>query len=315
VICWGKTKSGKQRFFCSACNKTITRRRKDIKNLNYYPWFEKWLSGVTVNFISQISKKDPNTIRSIINHFLANKTLIRPVANPNCHMVIDATYFSRNCCLIVYWDVDKKIVQKWRYSFNRERFDEILADLEEMKQSGVVLASVTSDGAHGIRQAVATLYPNIPHQRCLVHLQRLGLAFLTQNPKTVAGKELRYLVTQTNKITTLEERDYWRRDFYHWCNENYSFLKQRSFYSDRKHWWYTHRYLRRVKRTIINALPNMWYYLNNENIPKDTNGLEGRWNGLKDHYQRHRGLSRHKRENYFSWYLKTVVNFKKPTLI
>lgn len=228
-------------------------------------------------------------------------------------MVIDTTWFGKDNCLIVYWDTDKKRAQWWRYS-SKENLEEILADLKQLKETRVVLASSTSDGAPGILGALSLFYPNIPHQRCLVHLQRMAMAFLTQRPKTVAGWGLRNLVKKLNQISTQEERDYWRRDFLHWCNSYYLFLKQRSFYPGGKHWWYTHRNLRRVRRMIVNALPDIWHYLEDKKVPKDTNGLEGRWNSLKDHFRRHRGLSRLRRKAYLSWYLAVVINRQKPTL-
>lgn len=274
--------------------------------------FKQWLAGIPVSFISQVSGKNQGSIRRLIQRFLYCSPWPRPVTNYQCHLVIDTTWFGKDNCLIVYWDTDKKRAQWWRYS-SKENLEEILADLEQLKKSGVVLVSSTSDGAPGILGALSLLYPNIPHQRCLVHLQRMALAFLTQRPKTVAGWELRSLVMKLNRISIQEEHDYWRRDFLHWCNRYYSFLKQRSFYPDGRHWWYTHRYLRRVRRMIINALPNMWHYLEDKKIPKDTNGLEGRWNSLKDHFRRHRGLSCLRRKAYLSWYLSVVVNGERPT--
>ena len=142
----------------------------------------------------------------------------------------------------------------------------------------------------------------------------MGLAFLTQRPKTLAGLELRNIVSKLNIIKTHKQHNYWVKDFYHWCNKYHSFLKEKSYSFEKKNWWYTHRSLRRVRRMIINALPNMWHYLDDPNISKDTNGLEGRWNSLKTHFRNHRGLSKSKREAYFSWYLRVVVNKKIPTL-
>ena len=82
-------------------------------------------------------------------------------------------------------------------------------------------------------------------------------------------------------------------------------IKEKSYDAEHKHWWYTHKNLRKVVRHIENALPDMFYYLDDKNIPKTTNGLEGRFNFLKHHLNSHRGLSKSKRKNYFDWYLST----------
>ena len=215
--------------------------------------------------------------------------------------------------MIVYWDTGLKRAQWWRFSEKKEAIEEIKADLSGLKEAGVIPTGVTSDGAPGIVGAVKFLYPSIPHQRCLVHLQRMALIFLTQKPKTQAGVELREMAKRLNSITTHAEHYFWQRDFYRWCHRHYSLLKERSFSFQRAHWWYTHRYLRKVRRMIINALPDMWHYLDHPQISKDTNGLEGRWSSLKIHYRQHRGLSKRFRPAYLSWYLTTVFNREKPT--
>lgn len=215
--------------------------------------------------------------------------------------------------MLVYWDPELEKAQWWRYSQRKEAADEIIIDLEKLKKARIILVSATSDGAPGIKTGLDFVFPNIPHQRCLVHLQRMALAFLTQNPKTMAGWQLRNIAGNLNEVKTHEGHYLWQKDFYHWCNKYYSFLKEKSYSFEKKNWWYTHRSLRKVRRMIINALPNMWHYLDNSKISKDTNGLEGRWSSLKIHHRQHRGLSMERKAAYFSWYLTIVVNKEKPT--
>ena len=54
----------------------------------------------------------------------------------------------------------------------------------------------------------------------------------------------------------------------------------------------------------------MFRYLDNTNISKDTNALEGRFTDLKHKLGDHRGLKKNKRENYFKWYIY-YKNLKK----
>jgi len=252
-------------------------------------------------------------VRSAIHWFLKHPPKPNPTPNSACNLVLDATWFGRKNCLIVYWDTDLKKAQWWRYSQRKEAAWEIIEDLENLKKEGVILRSATTDGSRGIKTAIDCLYPNIPHQRCLVHLQRMSLIFLTQNPKTQPGWELRNLAEKLNNIKTHEQHNYWVKDFYHWCNKHHSFLKQKSYSFGGKPWWYTHKSLRKVRRMIINALPNMWHYLDDKKIRKDTNNLEGRWSSLKGHHRQHRGLSMERKAVYLAWYLKIVVNKEKPT--
>ena len=71
----------------------------------------------------------------------------------------------------------------------------------------------------------------------------------------------------------------------------------------RNRYWYTHKLLRRSYSTIKSALPNMFHYLNNENIPKTTNGIEGFFSHLKNHLDIHRGLTIKNRINFIKWYI------------
>lgn len=227
-------------------------------------------------------------------------------------MVIDGTWFKRIRCFIVYWDTDLKYSQWWRYSTS-ELSHEIVDDLLKIREAGVECVSVTSDGGKGIKRAVDFVYPGIPHQRCTVHLKRYCQTLVTQNPRTLAGKELLPLVQMVTKIKTKKQRDEWISQFFLWCQKFDEFLKERSCLEGSTKWWYTHKYLRSVRSHIKNAIPDLFYYLEDRTIPRDTNGLEGRFNSLKQHYRQHRGLSKSRREPYLVWYTTVVINKEKPT--
>jgi hypothetical protein len=60
-----------------------------------------------------------------------------------------------------------------------------------------------------------------------------------------------------------------------------------------------------LKRTIVllnNALPDMFYYLEDSQVQSTTNALEGFHSRLKADYQRHRGLSKEHKISYLNWY-------------
>lgn len=310
---WGRNKSGTRRFRCLICKQSFTWNQSINRSLNRFSLFEKWLKGISINQLASFSRKSPITIRRAIHWYLKHPPKPNPTPNPKCNFVLDATWFGRKNCLLVYWDTELKKAQWWRYSQRKEAAWEIIEDLENLKENGVIFRSATTDGARGIIRAISLFYPDIPHQRCLVHLQRLGLAFLTQKPKTQPGWELRNLVSRLNEIDTDDKSCYWKRDLYQWCNKYYFFLKEKSYSFEKENWWYTHRSLRKVRRMIINALPNMWHYLNDKKIRKDTNNLEGQWSSLKGHHFQHRGLSMGRKAVYLAWYLKVVVNKEKPT--
>jgi len=267
---------------------------------------------MNISFISLFSRKSKKTIRQSIHWFLNNPPNPKPRPNSNCHLAIDATWFGRKNCLLVYWDTDLKYVQWWRYATSESSF-EIIQDLLKLKEAGIVCSSITSDGGRGICRAVDIVYPDIHHQRCVAHIQRLGLTLVTRNPKTLPGKELRPLVLAVTKIETKQQRDEWISEFMIWHKKWNNFLKEKSYFKGTNKWWYTHKYLRRVRALITNSIENLFYYLEDQLIPKTTNGLEGRFGALKQHYRQHRGLSKERREAYLSWYVTIVINKEKPT--
>lgn len=152
----------------------------------------------------------------------------------------------------------------------KENYYNYLSDLEFLKQLGLTVISITSDGQKGLIKAINDVYPNAIHQRCIIHIQRMSLAYLTRFPKTDAGIELRFLVKELYKIETYYDRDLWMKHFNKWRERHYDFLKEKSE-SDSGRRWYTHKSLRKTRSLIKNALPNMFCYLDDYRIPKSTN--------------------------------------------
>ena len=170
-----------------------------------------------------------------------------------------------------------------------------------LKKTNLNIVSITSDGQRGLKKAISEVFPQVIHQRCIIHIQRMSLIYLTRYPKTEAGMMLRYWVKQLHQIDTIEKRDYWIYQFNNWCRLYDLFLKEKSeSLSGRT--WYTHKMLRRTRALIKNALPYMFYYLDNCEIPKSTNGLESRFSYLKNNLNIHRGLSKKNRINFVKWY-------------
>lgn len=213
--------------------------------------------------------------------------------------MIDGTY-DTEFCVLNYLDNDHKYLQLNSVVRN-ESYDNYLADLKLLKQTDLNIISITSDGQKGLKKAISEVFPEVIHQRCIIHIQRMSLIYLTRYPKTEAGIMLRYWVKKLHEIDTLEKRDDWIYQFNNWCRLFDSYLKEKSFSLSGKK-WYTHKTLRKTRALIKNALPNMFHYLDNPDIPKSTNGLECRFSYLKNNLRIHRGLSKKNRINFVKWY-------------
>jgi len=66
---------------------------------------------------------------------------------------------------------------------------------EPQEGRGANPCCVVGDGQKGLLKAVREVFPRAKVQRCVVHVHRQAMAWLTRNPKTDAGRELRQLVS------------------------------------------------------------------------------------------------------------------------
>lgn len=218
------------------------------------------------------------------------------------NLLIDATYFKNKLCLVLYRDSTIKFTQLYRFT-NGEWYEEIKEDLENLIELGVQVESITCDGHKAILKAVNKACADIILQRCIVHIQRQCRIWLSSKPKTEPGKQLRSIISKVHLIENTLERDYWIVSFYRWHQEHKSYINQKTINPETGRYWYTHKMVRRSFVLIKKALPNMFYFLDNNRIPKSTNGIESFFGHLKGHLNIHRGLSKQHRKGFIKWYL------------
>lgn len=214
---------------------------------------------------------------------------------------LDATYFEQ-FCLICYQDDHDGYTQLIRFT-DGEHYDEIKEDLSNLIKLGIQIESITSDGHKSIIKAIKSSMPEVIAQRCLVHIQRMCLLWLTRFPKHVAGQELRRLVLLILKIKTQNDKIFWIHEFREWHERHKVYINEKTYIPETERFWYTHKLLRRSYYTIKKAMPNMFHYLSNPKIPNTTNGIEGFFGHLKNHLDLHRGLSLKNRINFIKWYI------------
>lgn len=167
---------------------------------------------------------------------------------------------------------------------------------QHLQNRGFNPKSVTVDGNPHLIKVLRTLWPDIIIQRCLVHIQRQGLSWCRQNPRSTAAKHLRKIFLLVNKISTLTELKLFREKIQCW-EERYG--KALALMPERG-WVFSD--LKRARSMLLRALPDMFHYLEDPLIPKSTNGLEGYFSRLRQRYRQHRGLAKEHRNAYFQWY-------------
>ena len=281
----------------------FTSQNKKVKYANQFIWFEKWVIGRrTIHQLSQESKCSIRSLKRLLKIYLNTnpKLTIRPSQKTN--LLIDGTYFSNGICLIVYRDAKVKYTQFYRIT-NGEHFTEIREDLGNLIKLGLQIESVTCDGHKAMLKAIRYALPNTLIQRCIVHIQRDCRIWLTQNPKSEAGVELKRIVSKLHLIKTQNDKVFWLNAFDYWYEKYSEYINEKSFNPETERYWYKHKMVRRSYSTIKRALPNMFYYLENKEIPKSTNSIESFFGHLKNNLNIHRGLSYENRKQFLKWYL------------
>jgi Transposase, Mutator family len=301
VIRWGKQQN-KQRFKCKNCGILFTQNdRQQVLN-NRFVWFRKWvLERQTFKTLQRDSGLSKDTLQRLFYHFLAKAPITPIIHHDMVHLRVDATYFKR-FCVVCYQDDLLSYTQLFRFS-DAERYEEIKEDLQNLLKLGLQIESITSDGHKATLKAIKKVMPNVLVQRCLVHIQRMCLLWLTSNPTYPAGKELRELAVYIHRIQTHNDKYYWINQLKQWEARHKNFLKEKSYKIETGRYWYKHKLIRRAFLTIKRALPNMFWYLDNENVPKTTNGIESYFGHLKNHLDLHRGLTKEHRISFIKWYI------------
>lgn len=179
---------------------------------------------------------------------------------------------------------------------SKEGYKNVLPWFQQLKADGLHPLIITMDGEISVIRAIREVWPQTKIQRCLYHIQREGMRWLRSFPKTQAGRELRAILSTLASIKSFKDRDIFSELFHSWINAHYAFIRALPNTT------IEFKDLKKTVTLIKNALPDMFHYLFDPNIPSTTNALEGFFSRLKSDYQRHRGLSPQHRINYLNWY-------------
>lgn len=296
---WGK-QNKKQRFKCKNCGQLFTWRNEQKSKEKQIVWFKQWvLQHQTLEFVSNLSGLSERTLQNLFYEYLERTPQHNVVNRERVHLLVDGTYFSKDICLVVYRDNDIKQTMLYRIT-DDELTDEMIEDFRNLITVGFSIESITCDGHRSILKSIKKVFKkNIIVQRCVVHVERQCRTWLTKNPKSDAGKELLKIVKQISLIKTLEQKYIWLRSLYDWDVKHKDFITEKSGIDGR----YTHTFLRKARRMLINAFSDMFHYIDNPDIPKSTNALESFFGHLKDNLSIHRGLSYKHRKAFIQWYL------------
>jgi len=111
--------------------------------------------------------------------------------NQPINLLIDATFFGREFGFLVFHDCQKVIYLK---EIKTESIKDFKEDIRAIKQANIGIQSITIDGKRGYINNIKKLLGNIPIQMCIFHQKAIIRRYITDNPQSLCGKDLKDLM-------------------------------------------------------------------------------------------------------------------------
>lgn len=261
-------------------------------------WFDRWIvEGYSYRQLHCQSGCPVIGLRRIVRYWLDRRPQRRVDLSVARHLIIDTTYLcGRRWPLTVVMDAPTNRVLAGALGVH-EGSAQMMTFCTALRAQGLTPQSITTDGHPHLLSTLRACWPMVTLQRCLVHVQRQGLAWCRQRPKRADARRLRQLLRHLTAIRTAADRTRWIDQLIAW-EQRYGWRidltpESGPVFSD----------LKRTRSLIIHAFDDLFHYLDHPDIVHSTNGLEGYFGRLKQRYRQHRGLAPHRRNAYIQWYL------------
>lgn len=219
------------------------------------------------------------TLNKMFDNYRVEFKIPEPTFAP-VNLLYDATFFGREYGFIVFHD-NKSVVY-----FEQIKTETVIAvkrGLDKLRAKGYTFKSLTVDGKRGIIKMFEREFPNVPIQFCHFHQQAIIRRYITNNPKTECGIDIKILMRDL-KHSTIEEFALRLKELE---KKHAIFIAEKNEKGDWKH-----KRIRSAIRSLKTNLPYLFAYKNRPelNIPNTTNRLEGLFAHLKEKVKIHRGL-------------------------
>lgn len=271
---------GRQRYYCLDCGRQFITAR-DKRRYQERLWCEYvWHRQTLV----QLAEKYGRSIRWVQTQLDSATIRSSSVSPQGIIAVTDTTFFGRGYgILVIRCPRLKKNVHF--HEVSSETPFEYLAARCVLEREGFTIEAAVIDGKRG----VLAVFRDIPVQFCQFHQIAIVRRYLTSRPKLPAGIELRALTLTLPASTQKTFTDLLALWHATWG----SFLKERTYQTDSRHWQYTHRRIRSAYRSLTTNLPYLFTYQHypDLHIPNTTNSIDGYFSKLKQLLNTHRGMT------------------------
>lgn len=304
LLPWGKTKTGKKRYYCSVCKTTRLFRRRSNKQPQLFKLFRQYvLWGDTYEKLSALYGYSIRYLNQRFNQFLKYEPPKLPPLKQTqaaAYLLIDGLWFGRWFVLMVYRQ-SKNLTILHIGVAGKEVSSRIIKDLKNIRKN-YRFAGIVSDGGTGIRRAVFHVFGNIPHQICLAHTHRQAVNALGRYPKDERVKKLKRLADHLWLIESKEALRWWSDQLQDWVQQNRDFLRE--YHRDEQnHWWFIHKGVRKAVRVLVSTPDFCFVFLSHHLMPKTTNELEAQFGHLGKRWLIHRGLKKERWVNFMKWFV------------
>lgn len=322
----GKTGSGKQRFKCLVCKRTFVwqKHKPDSSRADIVAFSELVRGEINRKKIGEESGLSRPTIsirfKLFFDHPIPSRSVwqILPPKPLSSSWVlgIDGKWLRRNGVLLIYRNITSGENLLWSFHPS-ESYVALYTDLEALtglpgfcRPVGVV-----SDWKGSIVSGVAAYLGNIPHQRCLTHVQRIAERLLPRHSPFPATLTLRKIAQGLINVSNELEKYIWQMELADW-QAHYAFmLTERTNNPVAKHrWWYTHGNVRRAWRLLTKDQEPFFVHLKQPLIPSSNNSLEGTISQMSNKLSDHRGMKTLQQVSFLFWYLTFTRTKSKPDL-
>ncbi len=293
---YGKTAKHTTRWYCRFCHKSSIRKRSDLTEKYRQKLFSSWTTGnQNLTEIAHEKKLSRETLSRRFSKYYHQKLVpIIPVSLANDVLICDGIHTDGKFEVVLI--VRTKKVPVYWHAVPYESYMTWLSVFSQLPRP----KAIVGDGQKGMIAAIRTVWPGIPFQRCIAHVERLVRLRVSCHPTTRAGYELLRLSTYLKTVWTRRQKRRWLRAFKHWRKTYKKTIDEKTtirLLSGRKSWRYTHGRLHSAYSLLNNSLPNLFTYVGHWDIPRTTNLVEGGINArIKELIHRHRGLTGEKKK-------------------
>lgn len=308
---YGKTSKGTIRWYCPSCHKTSVRKRIDLTEKYTRQVFSRWSTGnQNLTEVAREKHLSREALSRRLSKYYQQKMLPPAPASLAEDVLICDGIHTDGRFEVVLIVRTKKAPIFWR-AVPYESYGVWMSVFFQLPRP----KAIVGDGQKGMIAAIRTVWPDIPFQRCIAHIERLVRLRISCHPTTRAGYELFLLSTGLKTVWTRRQKRRWIRAFRHWRKIYKKTIDEKTtitLLSGRKSWRYTHGRLHSAYSLVNNSLPNLFTYVGHWDILRTSNHVEGGINArIKELIHRHRGLSGGKKKIIaFNYLLKRM---EKPT--